>query len=122
MSNPLTAVGHAVKTAAVDITTGVVDVFEFLPKAERVFASAIKDQPEVKSAILQLVQRAETVVADTGTAAADQGVNLAADAKTLADAEAFFAWFRNTFIPLVEQIYSEVKQDLSSPAPSTPAA
>jgi hypothetical protein len=116
MSNPIAhaaeVVGHDIKIAAVDTEHAIVKTVEFLPKAEKLIASAIKDQPEVKSAVLDLVTQATAVIGDVTIDVADKGINLAADAKTLADAEAFFTYFKNTFIPLVESIYSEVKTDV----------
>jgi hypothetical protein len=114
MSNPIEKIGHDIKVAAVDTAKGIVKVVEFLPKAEQVIATAIKDQPQVKTAVLSLVQQATTVIGDVATDAADKGINLAADSKTLADAEAFFTYFKNSFVPLVEAVYDEVKADLSS--------
>jgi hypothetical protein len=102
------SVGTVLKTIGTDIVKGV----EFLPKAEKVISSAIKDQPLVKNAILSLVAQGTKIVEDGSVAAAQKGVNLLADAATLADAEAFFAYFRATFIPIVESVYAEVKADV----------
>lgn len=113
MSNVFETVGHDLRIAAVDVAKGVEYPIEFLVKTEAVIASAIKDQPEIKSAVLNMIQQAQVVIADTVGAVADKGIDLTADAKALADAEAFFEYFKNTFIPLVEQIYSEVKADLN---------
>lgn len=112
MSNVFTVIGHGIEVAAKDVAHAVVDVIEFLPKATAVLASAIKDQPEVKSAVIDLVKQAATVIADLGADAASKGFDLASDEKTLADAEVFFAYFQTTFIPLVEKLYSEVAADL----------
>lgn len=121
MSNIFSDIGHGVEVAGKDVAKGAVevgkavaDVFEFLPKAEAVIASAIKEQPEVKTAVLDLVKQATTVIGDLATDAADKGINLTSDAKTLADAESFFAYFKSTFIPLVEQLYGEIKSDLAN--------
>jgi hypothetical protein len=38
---------------------------------------------------------------------------LRADEKTLNDAEAFFNWFKSTFIPTVEKVYGDVVADAS---------
>jgi hypothetical protein len=43
------------------------------------------------------------------TDAAENGISLADDAKTLAAAEAFFEYFRSTFMPIVEKLYGELK-------------
>jgi hypothetical protein len=44
--------------------------------------------------------------------AAGKGIDLAADARALADAEAFFGYFKSIFVPLVEKVYSEVAADI----------
>ena len=120
MGNVFQEIGHGVKVGAVDVAKGVekgveyaiVHPVEFCMKAEKIIASAIKDQPEVKAAVLGLVKQATGVIGDVGNDVAEKGINLAADAKTLADAEAFFAYFKGNFIPLVEKLYAEVKADL----------
>lgn len=112
MSNPLAAVGHGIKVAAVDVAHGIEYPISFLLKAESVIASAIKDQPEIKSAVISLIAQAEAVIGDVATASAAKGINLASDAKALADAESFFEYFKSTFIPLVESVYAEVAADV----------
>ncbi len=120
MGNVFEAIGHDVKVGAVDVAKGVekgveyavIHPIEFCVKAEKVLASAIKDQPEVKNAVLALVKQASSVIADVGTDVAEKGINLQDDAKTLADAEAFFNYFKANFIPLVESLYAEVKADV----------
>ena len=122
MSNVFQEIGHGIKVAAVDTEHAIVKVVEFLPKAAAVIATAIKDQPEVKAALTNLVEQASTVIGDVGTDVASKGVNLVEDAKTLADAEAFFSWFKTSFIPIVEQVYSTLKADVDpTPAPAAPA-
>src|SRR4030088_2121832 len=91
-----------VVTVAKDIAHGVVYPVEFLVKAEKVIASAIQDQPEIKAVVLNMIKQAQGVIADSISVAAGKGIDLAADAKALADAEAFFGYFKSTFIPLVE--------------------
>jgi hypothetical protein len=114
MSNVFDKIGHGIKVGAEDVAKGVVDVVEWTPKAIAVLATAIKDRPEVKSAVLALVKQATAVIADVGVDVAGKGINLAADTKTLADAEAFFVYFRGTFIPLIEQVYTQVAADVQS--------
>lgn len=111
-TNPFKKIALVAETVGKDIVKGVEYPIEFLVKAEAVIASAIKDQPEVKTAILGLVTQAQTVIADSAGVLANKGVDFSADSKTLADAEAFFEYFKNTFIPMVEQIYAEVKADI----------
>lgn len=113
MSNVFEEVGHGLKVAAVDTEHAIVDAVEFLPKAEKVIASAIKDQPQIKDAVIELVKQAEGVIGDVAGAVATKGIDLASDAKALADAEAFFSYFESIWIPLIEQVYKEVAADIS---------
>ena len=120
MGNVFETIGHDIKVGAEDVGKGVekgvefaiVHPIEFCVKAEAVIASAVKDSPEVKTAVLGLVKQATGVIGDVATATAEKGINLADDAKALADAEAFFNYFKSTFIPLVESLYAEVKADV----------
>jgi hypothetical protein len=113
MSNPLEAIGHGLKVPAVDTEHVVVDVVEFLPKAASVIASAIKDEPTVKQAVVDLVSNASAVLTSGTLAVTDKGVDLVADAAVLAAAEKFFGYFKTEFIPTVEKLYAEVKADVA---------
>jgi hypothetical protein len=112
MSNVFEEVGHGLKVAGEAVLQGVEYPIEFLVKAEHVLADAIKEQPAVKSAVIDLVQKAESVIGDVTLATAEKGVNLADDAKALADAEQFFSWFKTNFIPLMSKLYGELKEDV----------
>jgi flagellar hook assembly protein FlgD len=112
MSNVFEHIGHDVKVAAEDVAHAAADVAEFLPKASSVIATAIKDEPEVKALILDLVKQASGVIASGTAAVTDKGINLTADASVLASAEAFFGWLKATFVPTVEAIYNEAKTDV----------
>jgi hypothetical protein len=120
MGNVFETIGHDIKVGAEDVGKevekgvefAIVHPIEFCVKAEAVIASAIKDQPEVKAAVLNLVKQANGVIDDVATDVADKGINLAADAKTLTDAEAFFTYFKSTFIPSMESVYAEIEADI----------
>lgn len=111
MSNVLTDVGHDVKVAAVDAVHGVVKVVDFLPHAISVLGTAIKDQPEIKQAVIDLVKQAGLVIGDLSMLQS-KGINLIADTKTLTDAESFFGYFKNEFIPVVEKAFKELAADV----------
>jgi hypothetical protein len=85
-------------------------------KAASVLATAIKDQPALKTALTTLVTKAEAIGADAVTDAAGKGLDLASDAKTLADVEALFAWIMSTLVPLIESVYAEVETDVTQAA------
>ena len=119
MGNPLEAIGHGIKIGAEDlgkvvvkgVDAGIVHPIEFGVKAEKVIATAIKDQPIVRQAVLALVQQATTVINDFKTDVSDGFINLRADEQTLKDAEAFFNWFKASFIPTMEQVYGDIAAD-----------
>jgi hypothetical protein len=119
MSDPFEAIGHDIKVGAVDVAKGTVEAvnvvvvrpIEFCVKAEQVIASAIKDQPIVRDAVTSLVKQAGTVIDDFKANVADGLIDLKADEQTLADAQAFFNWFKSTFVPTVEQVYGDIAAD-----------
>ena len=120
MGNPFEAIGHGIKTGAEDVGKAVVkgvDVaivqpIEFVVKAEKVISTAIKDQPIVHDAVMAMVKQATAVVDDFKADVSDGFINLSADEKTLKDAEAFFNWFKSTFIPQIEQVYGDVAAEV----------
>ncbi len=121
MGNPLEAIGHGIETGAKDVgkvvvkgvDVAIVQPIEFVAKAEKVISTAIKDQPIVRDAVVALVKQATTVLDDFKTAVGDSLIDLRADEQTLKDAEAFFNWFKSTFIPQMEQVYGDLSADVS---------
>jgi hypothetical protein len=120
MGNPLETLGHDIKVGAVDIgkdvakgvDVAIVQPIEFVVKAEKVISTAVKDQPIVRDAVMALVKQATTVIDDFKTDVSDGLINLSADEQTLKDAEAFFNWFKSTFIPTIEKVYGDVSADV----------
>ncbi len=112
MSNILTDIGHGIKVGAMDVAKAVEYPVTFLRHAEKVIAYVIREQPEIKAAVLTLIKQAETVIADVAKTGSAEGINLEDDAQALTDAEAFFHYFKATFIPLVEKIYTEITADV----------
>lgn len=112
MNNIITDIGHGIKVAAIDTEHIIVEGVEFLPRAIKVLDTAIADQHQVKAVVIELVKRSMGVIGDFSTAVASKGLNLAQDSAALADAEAYFQWFRDTFCPVIESVYHEVAQDL----------
>ena len=74
-----------------------------------VLTEAMKDEPTVKQAIVGLVDQAEGVDVDAVAAIASKGINLADDLKALQDAASFFAYFKNSFLPVVEAAYKDIQ-------------
>jgi hypothetical protein len=96
-----------------DIVEFPVKLITWGEKAEKVLATAIKDQPELKDVLTQIVTRAEAIGGAAVAAAGGDGINLTADATVLADAEQFFLYIKSTLVPIVEAIYGEVKADIT---------
>ena len=71
----------------------------------------IKDEPVVKSAITGLVAAAERAITDTEVAVNDKGVDIPADILAVTDAESFFAYFKNSFLPVIEAAYKALESD-----------
>jgi hypothetical protein len=119
MSNPLEAIGHGIQAGVKDVgkvvvkgvDVAIVHPIQFTLKAEKVIATAIKDQPVVRDAVVAMVKQATTVIDDFNTDVAGGFINLRADEKTLQDAEAFFNWFKSQFIPQMEQVYGDLEAD-----------
>lgn len=109
MENIIKEIGREMGLVGKDVEHAVLDVVEWLPKAEVVVTTAIKDQAEFRAAALDLVKKGATVLGDISTDVADKGINLTADKQTLTDAEAFFEYFKDTFVPLVETIYKQIE-------------
>ena len=111
MSNKFT---HAIETAGKDVIKGITYPFTYAYKASKVLATVIKDQPVLKVLLTQMVQKAEQIAADGLAAGGAKGLNLAEDAVVLADAEAFFVWFKANVVPEIETVYGEIKTDVSA--------
>jgi len=71
------------------------------------------DAPEAKTLVVGLVQQFEAISPDAVAAIAGDGANFAAEEKTVGDIVNLFNYFKNTFVPGVEQIYADVKADLT---------
>ncbi len=120
MGNPLDAIGHGIKVGVEDVGKGVakgIDVAIVQPiqsvvKAEKVIATALKDQPIVRDAVTALIKQANVVIDDFKTDIGDGFINLKADEQTLKDAEAFFNWFKSSFIPTMEKIYGDISAEV----------
>jgi hypothetical protein len=112
IESTLADVGHV----ALNVVDGhyIAEALTFTDKAASVLATAIKDQPELKTALTTLVTKAEAIGADAATDVAGKGLDLVSDAKTLADVEALFGWIMATLVPLVESVYDEVKTDVTT--------
>lgn len=108
MKNPLPVMEHIGE----DILHGVEQPFKLIARAERVLATAIKNQPELKDAITTLVSKCEVIGADTMRDIGERGLNLADDLATAQAIAALGEFLKSTFVPLVEKLYGEIKTDV----------
>lgn len=99
-----TGVGH--------VAEKIVEFPVWIEKGIKVLDTAVKDQPALKATLTTLLQKGEAIVASGAVDVAAKGLNLAADAATLAQVEDFFMWFKSTVIPEIEAVYNEVKTDV----------
>lgn len=97
----------------------IAEALSWTEKAAAVLGTVITEQPTLKATFTDLVSKAETIGADIAVDAAGKGLNLASDAKTLADVEDFFKWFTATVVPLIESVYGELKTDITGAAKSS---
>ena len=103
---------NILKTIGTDIVRVIEAPFKYAEKVEEILATTIKDEPALKSVVVTLVSKVEGLIADGSLDVATKGLSVTDDAKTLADLQAFGAWFAASFVPVVESVYSEVVTDL----------
>ncbi|MFC6644441.1 hypothetical protein ACFQBQ_02320 [Granulicella cerasi] len=118
MSNIFEQIGHGVEVAAKDVAHVAVEVVDFLPHALKLLDDAIAHEAEVKTLVVDLVKQATAVLTAGTVAVTDKGVDLTADAATLAAAEGFFAYFRGTFLPAAEALYAQLEADVDGASAS----
>jgi hypothetical protein len=112
MSNVFTKIGDGIKDVAVDVAHGVEEVFTVAGKVEKVLATALSSEGDLKAGIVQVVALGEKVVADGAVDWSAKGLNLISDAQTVADVQALFSYLQSTFFPLVTKVYGEVVADV----------
>lgn len=105
--------------------------FKYGKQIDAVLSTAMKDTPQLKTAIVGLTQQFEAIEPDVLAAIAASGLNVADDIKAAVDFKSLFSYVQGTFFPAIEDTYKDVKADIedsgadssagSSPAPA-PAA
>jgi hypothetical protein len=94
-------------------------------KIATIFDQLKTDAPELRAALVGLVGYAEAVGGDIAVDSSADGLNVTADLATLKAAADLITYFRTTVLPIVEQVYGQVKTDTAttvaaSPAPAAP--
>ena len=96
-----------------NIGKGIIWPFEHLAALIGVLNDALKDTPEVKSAVVGLVGMIAAIGKDGALAVAGKGLNLPEDLATVSDAEALFAYTQQTFLPAIEAAFKDIKKDIT---------
>ena len=90
----------------------VLDVLKYpfvhAAKTAHILAATGEDLPEVKDLIVGLVEAGEKVGIDAVLAVGEKGLSIPDDLNAIKDAQAFFAYFKSTFLPGVEKIYDDI--------------
>lgn len=115
---------QVVEKVGEDIAKVVTFPFTTGSKLVALLHTAQVDGPSVASAIDGLIQLGSSVALDAGVELAADGTNLPEYLKAGEDAKTFFLYFKQTFLPTVEKLIADSKQDFSTtsdPAPATTA-
>lgn len=79
-----------------------------------------QDAPEVATVVQTVLEKALTLGTDVTAAVAADGLNIAEDAKVLADGKDLFTYVQGTAIPVVEKVWSDLGLGKAI-SPATPA-
>jgi hypothetical protein len=114
----------SVKTVLVDIGHVVAWPLEHGAQLVKTLEDALKDEPQVKTAVTGLIAEIGVVTADGAIVVSSKGVDLVADAAALVAAKQLFSYVLNTFLPAVQAVYKDLAPDvqaLETPAAPAPA-
>lgn len=89
-------------------------------KVKTIFEQVTADTPQLRTVFVGLVGKLEAVSGEITADVSAGGVNISGDVKTFQDAAAAISYFRTTVLPVVEQVFGQIKSDLN-PAPAAPA-
>jgi hypothetical protein len=112
MSGGVKEVLQAVEHGVVHVAK--VAAWPFIHAAQLVglIETTMRDEPEVKAALVGLISRIETLGADSTAVFAAKGLSLPADLKEFADAKELFEYVRDVFIPEVRKVYGDFAPQL----------
>jgi len=116
MNNIAETIAHGIKIGAEDVAHAAEEVVGAIPKVISVLGTALRDEPAVKSAVVDLVKEFGTLTADGALAVAAKGADLTEDAAMVSASVQFLTYFKDTFVPVVEKLFGEVKADIVATA------
>ena len=92
--------------------------FSYGGKIVALVKSAEDDAPAIIAAFDGLVKAGSVVGVDTALEVSADGTNLPEYLVVAKDSVAFAAYFKNVFLPTIEQLFNDVKTDVGAGAPS----
>jgi hypothetical protein len=111
--NVFQKIGHGVETVAKDLGHVVLEAVEFPDKAAKVIATVVKEDAPLKAQLLVLINQCKTTLGDGVDAVTQKGLNFAEDEQTVADVIALSKYVTETFVPLIEAVYTQLNQDVA---------
>lgn len=118
-------IGKDILKGLEDVGKGLEWPFKHLAQFIAVIGVALKDEPELQTAVMGLLEQFKPLLADGAADFASNGLNLPADLKTLANLQTLMKYFTDTFLPTVEQVWKDaetVVDTAAAPVPAAPAA
>jgi hypothetical protein len=97
-------------------------VIEICQEAFKDGSFLVEDRPQIVALFEGTVSKLEALGPDALAALAGDGVNFVADAKAIADTQAFFVYVKSTLFPGLEQIYNKLKANELASEGTSPAA
>ncbi len=109
MANILTTVDTAISTAESDIVKGVKLVSHVYTTVEQKINGFLKDEPQLVSALGDLIEKGEIFLAAAAPAIGEKGLSLPADSAAFAALEAFLSSFEKTASAVKSIVNDETK-------------
>ena len=99
-----------------DVENVVKEPIAIATKVKTIFEQVTEDTPQLRTVFIGLVSKLEAVGGDITAVVNADGVNISGDVQTFQDAAAAISYFRATVLPVVEQVYGQIKTDFAAPA------
>jgi hypothetical protein len=112
---------NKVLTVLKDVEKVVVWPFSHLGQVIAAINTSLKAEPAVKTAVVGLLGKIQTLSADATAAATADGLNVPADMATASAAATLFTYVKDVFLPQIEAAYKDVTSSVKAadPAPTT---
>ena len=91
--------------------------FKHLSQLIGTLAAALKNEPQVKTAVVGLISAIESLTADIAADVAANGLNVASDVLTATAAESLLIYVQKTFLPAIEAAYKDIAAAVENQPP-----